>query len=80
METGLLIIGGIILAVGFFVAGFKLGRKRGDKIVADIERRRQEAEALLEEVKDAADKGRGDLVRVGAKVKERWENITGRSE
>lgn len=80
MEMGFLIIGGIIIAGGFFVAGFKLGRKSGDKIVADIERRRQEAEALLGEVKDAAEKGRGDLVRVGEKVKERWESITERPE
>ena len=62
-----------------FYLGFKIGRKSGDKIVADIERRRSEGEALLKEVKEAAEKGKDDLEAVGKKVGERWDKIKGES-
>ncbi len=73
---GYLIVGAANLIVGVIV-GFKVGLKKGKEIIDDLTRRKNEAESLLLDVRTAASKGRGELMKVSDQVKEHVEKIFG---
>jgi len=73
ITTGL-VIGGIV-GLAIFYAGFSVGRQKGAVIVADLERRHEEAKALLRDVRNAAEKGSKDLEATARKVKDRAAHI-----